>query len=223
MTGGCMIPFYDFKLGGLALIADYIRSPIELAPPEQHVSLLVRHSIRVPINVPEETWLAKLTPAGIQLAEEYGAWLAQRRCPYRVMTSPVGRCVETSRSIIRGGNWPNPVVIDQKLGFPFIEKGWQQVNREGSLVEIPKEALAVLDYLLEDTTHAEGLNLFVTHDGNIAFMATALLGVPTTEENWPGFLEGMAFWREKEAVRVAWRGKVYELKTQSVFALDLIQ
>jgi hypothetical protein len=123
MTGGSVIPFYDFYLGGLALIADYIRSPIELAPPEQHVSLLVRHSIRVPINVPEETWLARLTPAGIQLAEEYGAWLAQRRHPYRVMTSPVGRCVETSRSIIRGGNWPNPVVIDQKLGFPFIERG----------------------------------------------------------------------------------------------------
>jgi hypothetical protein len=89
-------------------------------------------------------------------------------------------------------------------------------------VEIPKEALEVLDYLLDGTPHAEGLNLFVSHDGNIAFMATALLGEPTNEENWPDFLEGMAFWREKEVVRVAWRGKVYELKTHSVFALDLI-
>jgi hypothetical protein len=218
-----MILFYDFKLGGLSLIADYIRSPIELAPIEHHVALLVRHSIRFPINVPEETWLASLTPEGVQLAKEFGTWLAQRRCLYRAMTSPVGRCVETSRSVILGANWPNPVVIDQKLGFPFIEKGWQRVNTEGSLVEIPKEAIEVLDYLLEDTTHETGLNLFVTHDGNIAFMATALLGEPITEENWPDFLEGMAFWREKGAVRIAWRGKMYELNKQNVFALDLIQ
>ena len=136
-------------------------------------------------------------------------------------TSPL--FVETSRAVIRGANWPNPVVIDQKLGFPFIEKGWQRINTEGVPAEIPQEALAVLDYLLEDTTHEAGLNLFVTHDGNIAFMATALLGEPTNEENWPDFLEGMAFWREKEAVRIAWRGKVHELKKQSVFALDLIQ
>jgi hypothetical protein len=207
----------------LSLIADYIRSPLELAPLDRHVSLLVRHSIRFPINVPEETWLASLTPEGIHLAEEFGAWLAQRRCPYRVMTSPVGRCVETSRSVIRGANWPDPVVVDQKLGFPFIEKGWQQVTAEGVPVEIPHEALEVLDYLLEDTIHPEGLNLFVSHDGNIAFMATALLGEPASEANWPVFLEGMAFWREKEAVRIAWRGKVYELRNQCVFALDLIQ
>jgi hypothetical protein len=218
-----VIPFYDFKLGGSSLIADYIRSPLELAPLEQHVSLLVRHSIRFPINLPEETWLASLTPAGIQLAEEFGAWLAPRRCPYRVMTSPVGRCIETSRSIIRGANWPNPVVIDQRLGFPFIEKGWQRLNTDGTPVEIPHEALEVLDYLLKDTTHAAGLNLFVSHDGNIAFMATALLGEPITEENWPDFLEGMAFWREKGAVRIAWRDKIYELKNQRVFSLDLIQ
>jgi len=205
------------------LIADYIGSPIELAPIEKHVSLLVRHSVRFKINVPEETWLARLTPEGIELAKEYGAWLAQRRCLYRVMTSPVGRCVETSRSIIRGANCPNPVVIDQKLGFPFIEKGWQRINTEGLPVEIPHEALDVLDYLLEDTTQPAALNLFVSHDGNIAFMATALLGEPTSEETWPDFLEGMAFWREKEAVRIAWRGKVYELKNQSIFALDLIQ
>lgn len=205
------------------MIADYIRSPLELAPLDHHVALLVRHSIRFPINVPEETWLASLTSEGIQLAEEFGAWLAPRRSPYRVMTSPVGRCVETSRSVIRGANWPNPVVIDQKLGFPFIEKGWQRVNSDGSLTEIPHEALEVLDYLLEDTTHAAGLNLFVTHDGNIAFMVMALLGEPITEENWPAFLEGMAFWREQEALRIAWRGKVYDLKKQNVFALDLMR
>jgi hypothetical protein len=205
------------------LIADYIRAPIELAPVDRHISLLVRHSIRFPINVPEETWLASLTPQGVELAEEFGAWLAQRRCLYRAMTSPVGRCVETSRSIIRGAGWPDPVVIDQKLGFPFIEKGWQRITIEGAPVEIPKEALEVLDYLLEGTPQEDGLNLFVTHDGNIAFMATALLGEPTSEENWPDFLEGMAFWREKDAVRIAWRGKVYELKQQDVFVQDLIQ
>ncbi len=205
------------------MIADYIRSPLDLAPSEQHIALLVRHSIRFPINVPEETWLASLTTEGIQLAEEFGAWLAPRRCLYRLMTSPVGRCVETSRAIIRGVKWPNPVVIDQKLGFPFIEKGWQRVSTEGLPVEIPHEALEVLDYLLPDTPHPAGLDLFVSHDGNIAFMASALLGEPATEENWPDFLEGMAFWREKEAVRIAWRGKVYELKKQNVFALDLIR
>ncbi len=138
------------------------------------------------------------------------------------MVSPVGRCVDTGKSIIQGANWPNPVVIDQKLGFPFVETGWQNINQQKSPHEVPHEAIDVLDFLLENTNHAPGLNLHITHDGNIAFMAIALLGDPITEENWPDFLEGMAFWREEGQVRIAWRGNVYELKQQKVFALDLL-
>ena len=205
------------------MIADYIRSPLDLAPANLHLSLLVRHSIRFPINVPEETLIAGLTPEGVQLAEEYGAWLAQRRCIYRVLASPVGRCVDPGKAVIQGANWPNPVVIDQKLGFPYVENGWQKVINQKPLVEVPYEALDVLNFLLEDTVHGSGVNLHITHDGNIAFMVMALLGEPITEENWPNFLEGLAFWREEEMVRIAWRGKVYELKKQSVFAFDLIQ
>jgi len=205
------------------LLPDYIRSPLDLAPAKQHVSLLVRHSIRFPINVPEETLIAGLTPEGVQLAEEFGAWLAQRRRIYRVLTSPVGRCMDTGRAIIRGANYPNHVVVDRKLGFPFVENGWQKISKQKPLDEVPHEAYDVLNYLLEDTNHDSGLNLHITHDGNIAFMAITLLEEPITEENWPDYLEGMAFWREEEDVRIAWRGKVYELKKQSVFAFDLVQ
>jgi hypothetical protein len=205
------------------LIPDYIRSPLDLAPVKQHMSLMIRHSIRFPINMPEETLIAGLTPEGVQLAEEFGVWLTLSRRIYRVMVSPVGRCVDTGRSIIQGANWPNPVVVDRKLGFPFVENGWQKMNQQKPLDEVPHEAFDVLTYLLEDTNHDAGLNLYITHDGNIAFMAIALLGEPITEENWPDYLEGMAFWREEEAVHIAWRGKVYELKKQSVFAFDLVR
>jgi hypothetical protein len=183
---------------------------------------MIRHSIRFPINMPEETLIAGLTPEGVRLAEEFGVWLTLSRRIYRVMVSPVGRCVDTGRSIIQGANWPNPVVVDRKLGFPFVENGWQKMNQQKPLDEVPHEAFDVLTYLLEDTNHDAGLNLYITHDGNIAFMAIALLGEPITEENWPDYLEGMAFWREEEAVHIAWRGKVYELKKQSVFAFDLV-
>ena len=80
-----------------------------------------------------------------------------------------------------------------------------------------------MSFLLEDTVHDSGLNVNITHDGYIAFMAVALLGESIAEENWPDYLEGMAFWREEEAVHIAWRGKVYELKKQSVFAFDFVQ
>ena len=206
------------------MIADYIRSPLDLAPPETHISLLVRHSIRYPINVPEETLLAGLTPEGIQLATEFGAWLAQNRHLYRVVTSPVGRCIDTGRAVIQGANWPNPVVINQKLGFPFVENGWQKVtNKQFLSSEIPPEAFNVLDYLLADTRQDAGLNLYITHDGNIAFMAIALLGDLITEESWPNYLEGMAFWREQACVHIAWRGKDYELNGHYVLASELIQ
>jgi len=219
-----VIRFYDFLFGGSSLIPDYIVSPLTIAPEKKHVSLLVRHSIRFPINVPEETLIARLTPEGVQLAKEFGAWLVQRRHLYRVMASPVGRCVDTGRAVIQGAGWPNPVVVDQKLGFPFVENGWQKVTNKNFLAEeIPQEAFKVLNFLLEDTGHDSGLNIHITHDGNIAFMAMALLGEPITEENWPDYLEGMAFWREEEAVRIAWRGKVYELKKQGVLAIDLVQ
>lgn len=206
------------------MLADYIRSSLDLVPARVHVSLLVRHSIRVPILVPEETLIAGLTPEGIQLAEEFGAWLVQLRRIYRVKASPVGRCIDTGRAVIQGANWPNPVVVDQKLGFPFVENGWQKVTKKMFLVkEIPQEAFDVLNFLLEDTGQDSGLNLHITHDGNIAFMAIALLGEPITEENWPNYLEGMAFWREESAIRIAWRGKVYALNQQGALAFDLIQ
>jgi hypothetical protein len=205
------------------LISEYIRSPLDLAPAKQHVSLLIRHSIRFPINVPEETLLAGLTSEGVQLAQEYGAWLARRRHIFRVMSSPVGRCVDTGKAVIQGANCPNPVMVDQKLGFPFVEYGWQRLTGKNFLGGVPPVAYEVLDFLLEDCVYEAGLNLHITHDGNIAFMAMALLGEPVTEDSWPNFLEGMAFWREAESVRIAWRGKIYELKKQSVFAYDLIQ
>ena len=206
------------------MISDIIRSPLDLAPAKQHVALLIRHSTRFPILLPEETLLAGLTPEGVQLAEEYGAWLAQQRHIYRVRSSPVGRCIDTGKAIIRGAALPDPVVVDQRLGFPFVENGWQKVtNQKFQVDEVPQEAFDVMNYLLEDATHASGLSLYITHDGNIAFMAVALLADMITEENWPDYLEGMAFWREEGAVRVAWRGRVFQINKQSVFASDLIQ
>jgi hypothetical protein len=192
-------------------IPAYVLSTLALTPPGKHVSLFMRHSIRYPIIDPAETMVVGLTPEGVELAEEFGSWLGEERRPGRIMTSPVGRCIDTGVAIGRGARWPGEVMIEDRLGFPFIQASWDRLLAGETNGSTAKEAWQTLNMLLEDTNLSNGVNIFITHDCNVAYMSRSLLGDLVNETNWPAFLEGLVVWREKNQVQIVWRGKIYQV------------
>jgi hypothetical protein len=192
-------------------IPAYVLSALALTPPEKHVSIFMRHSIRYPIIDPAETMVVGLTPEGVELAEEFGSWLGEARRPGRIMTSPVERCIDTGVAIGRGASWPGDVTIDDRLGFPFIQASWDRLLAGETNGSTSKEAWQTLNMLLEDTNLSSGVNIYITHDCNVAYMSRSLLGDLVNEVNWPAFLEGLVVWREKNQVQIVWRGKIYEV------------
>jgi len=192
-------------------IPAYVLSALALTPPEQHISLFMRHSIRFPIVDPAETYLVGLTPEGVALAEEFGDWIGEMRRPGRIMTSPVGRCIDTGTAISRGVGWPGDVIIEDRLGFPFIQPSWDRLLAGATNGDTSREAWQTLNMLLEDTNKPGGVNIYITHDCNVAYLARCLLGDVVNEANWPNFLEGLIVWRAENQVRIVWRGKNYEI------------
>jgi hypothetical protein len=192
-------------------IPAYVLSTLALTPPDVHVSVFMRHSIRYPIIDPADTMVVGLTPEGVELAEEFGNWLSEARLLGRIMTSPVGRCIDTGVAIGRGAGWPGDIVIEDRLGFPFIQPSWDRLLAGATNGDTSKEAWQTVNMLLEDTNLSGGVNIYITHDCNVAYLARCLLGDLVNEANWPGFLEGLVVWRTNNQVSIIWRGKIYEV------------
>jgi hypothetical protein len=55
------------------------------------------------------------------------------------------------------------------------------------------------------------LHLYVTHDTVLGTILGYLLNYPIDSTNWPGFLEGIVFWRDGKQVFAGWRDKVYDI------------
>ncbi|HZW04917.1 MAG TPA: histidine phosphatase family protein, partial [Anaerolineaceae bacterium] len=87
-------------------------------PADRPVTLLMRHSVRFPIYDFATGDAIGLTPEGFLLAEQFGTVLATLRRPGRLLSSPVGRCVDTARSILKGAGWTDTLEIDPLLGHP---------------------------------------------------------------------------------------------------------
>jgi hypothetical protein len=109
-------------------------------------------------------------------------------------------------------------MIDDRLGFPFIQPSWDLLLAGVAIDDTPKEAWQTLNMLLEDTNIPGGVNIYITHDCNVAYLARCLLGDLVTEANWPDFLEGLVVWREDDLVRIVWRGKIFEVSNSGQLA-----
>ncbi len=204
------------------------------AGPLTRVTLLMRHSVRFPIVKPEDTYVVGLTEEGIRLAEELGRLLGQRFLPGRLRTSPVGRCRATVEAIARGAGWEAKVRADHHLSHPFISPAWELVERaqsgrpNGSNGVIPAplpdllrwvtggdrpngDSQMALQAFLPIVDARPLLDILVTHDTIIGAVAGGLLHKPVLGPDWPGYLEGLLFWRSEGHLRVRWRGVSYIL------------
>ena len=186
---------------------------LSLAPKDRPVSLLMRHSERYPIIVQEDVLTAKLTPPGIKMAEEFGSVLSQVYNPGCFVSSPIERCIQTAAAISYGAGWNRPVIPDDRLSYPLLEKAWMDFLDDPEIPnKLPEPVMELLDLMLSTDSNKPGLlNVFVTHDSVLGCILAYLMNLQVEEATWPNFMEGMALWREENRIFAIWREQKTEI------------
>ena len=207
--------------------SSWITEQLSSIPSQADVSLILRHAERE--DIPPGTFGVDvpLTASGVTSAERLGTMLSATRSQVRATTSPVPRCESTARAILRGGDWPEEVVQDWRLGEPgpfvvdeeisgalFLQIGILEIVRHQlTHVEPPVGMRATsegVDILLElaanDLRSGGRLNIYVTHDAILAVLVAHLYRLPVDDISWPGYLDGLLLWRCRDRLYFIWRG-----------------
>jgi hypothetical protein len=189
---------------------------MEQIPRDLPVALLMRHAARHPITDPSDPFAAGLTEEGILTAEELGKEFGERFQPGKMVSSPVERCIATGKAIARGAGWPDAVIIDERLSHLFIAPAWGMVNSSRMTGPVPFQVRIIMHWILRVMDTTPRLDVMVTHDTVLGAVVGGLLHVPVTNENWPGYLEGMFIWRGEQGVCARWRGIEYLLSEKQL-------
>lgn len=195
-------------------------------PEDRPVGIMLRHAERPEFRLGEDGYRYRLTPDGVTAALALGKTLGNRIAA--LISSPVPRCVETATEIGRGAGHDGPVTEADILGHPGIfvsdpERAMKTLVSlglsefidamgDGERLDGMKPPRPAADQLLRFMLEASdesgpGLTLFATHD----IVVGPLVSLLGREDCRPprgrifGFLEGVAFWREGEAVRALTR------------------
>lgn len=158
---------------------------------------------------------APLTDSGRRAAESMGQLLKDRLGAVR--TSPVPRCVDTALAVITGARHAGTPTHDRVLGDPgafvvdgeramseLVNRGFHPAARRmGNGEQLPgfedpdratQQLLALAHSLLVD--EPSRVHVLVTHDLVLSTMAARIRGVALEEREWPGYLHGLAVWRD---------------------------
>jgi len=128
----------------------------------------------------------------------------------KILTSPIGRCIQTAEFIAKGYGKnieiiettalgaPGLHIIDEKLaGEFFLKNGFDEMYKSFiQEIEIPgvprlSEFNKSFTNHLVENTNQNGLTIFVTHDMLIAFYHYSINKTIYTKENWIKYLSGL--------------------------------
>ena len=210
-------------------VSDPVGSILErltTVPRDVDASLVVRHAERE--EIPEGTFGfgVSLTAQGVRAAERLGAALSDRRT-INAVSSPVPRCVQTARAILRGAGLSSEVATERRLGDPgafvldpeisgplFLELPIPEIARRQLQDTAPLPGMrptaggvkVLLGLIAGSLTEKSLLHVYVTHDIVLAVLVARIFRLPLEEIGWPGYLEGLLLWRSVSGVSASWRG-----------------
>ena len=209
-------------------VPDTLLRNLALIPPDVHAALLLRHAHREEIEAGTYGTDVPLSAHGVGSAEALGASLGSRRIA-RLVSSPVGRCVDTAAAVARGAgdalsvteDWrlgdPGPFVVDPDVaGPPFLDVGAAEVVRRQLCEPEPPPGMRatgegvrlLLDLALGDGGGPNTLDILVTHDAVIAAFLGHILPGADGAAPWPDFLEGALLWGTQHAFGMTWNGRL---------------
>lgn len=182
---------------------------LQLIPGDRPVALLMRHSARFPITDAVRNYDVGLTPEGFEMADQLGKKIGAQFKPGRLASSPVGRCIDTANTIARGAGWTTRTQPHPCLSHEHIEPAWDLVAAGRVNGHPPSQVIETMRFLSEHDPTGPCLELFVTHDTVLGAVVGSLLHCPVQGDFWPGFLEGVFVWQDKETTQALWRGEIY--------------
>lgn len=184
---------------------------------EHKLSLLIRHADKDEIPKGSFGNDVLLNKKGKQNAQSFGNKLSERKIN-SILTSPIGRCVQTAEFIKKGcGSSSIEIIETEKLGNPglhIIDK--KEVGVFFHKHERPRDAIdemygkfiqgkkvpgipsanelnhRVTTFIEENTTQT-GITIFITHDMLIAFCRYSLDKTNHTKDWGMNFLSGLIF------------------------------
>jgi hypothetical protein len=176
---------------------------------KQSLSLILRHAERHKIKKSEFGNNVLLNDAGIRQSFEFGKKISEYHIA-KIYTSPIQRCVQSAENIVKGYNKEIQIIETKMLGAPGIHVSnekqlgeyyfkygfWEIFKNFKSNIKVDglkfQEQLQIEFYsYVSETTDAEGLTLYITHDWLIAFFAYAANIYEYTEKNWIDYLSGL--------------------------------
>ncbi len=199
---------------------------------------LIRHAKRFSTTNIEEDFKCTLTPEGIEDAKQLGEIFAKNVGQIsKVVSSPVGRCIETashiakkSASHIEVEQWQDlerayafepTVAIEHFKQFPVrtvIKKLFLGESLEG-IRNTDEGTTLLLRNILMDLTGEKTTSLYVSHDSVLAMFFATLTGVPIYdhEELWFTYLDGVCLQLGKDNIMRLYRGnEVYHISEKLI-------
>ena len=177
--------------------------------PEGGVTVLLRHAERFPFEKPEDVIEAGLTPVGIEQARQFGVQLGQAYERVRINSSPIARCLDTSRLILEGAEGDSAIPAHWWLFSPFLRadvgSGSTGVYFSSTVgdetppfpdsIYLPQR-LEILVRRLHTPASPGEVYLYVAHDTTVLPLLAYLLGLKkVTIQHMPEYLQGIALVR----------------------------
>jgi len=189
----------------------YLLEAYENIPQDETINVLMRHSIRFPIESDAEVFTAQLTPEGEVLAADFGAWINQKYRIGNIVTSPINRCVETGKFLALGAGNHRVVTPDPVLSHPNENGEYDSFDDYFGSWNWPERIEQIALKMFPDDK-SQKLNFLVTHDTVLALMAAYWLKLDIrAPEDWPDYLEPMFFWKKDELKVISFRGENFFL------------
>ncbi len=216
----------------LISIYEHMEAGALKVPAGQNCKIIFRHSIRGKIEsgVGREV---SLTDEGIELCKSFG-----RNLQYGVgfiASSSCSRNIQTCENILLGKRTLGIIVkAPDELECPQIkdrklsDKVFEEYNFDGKEIiyklqneglpgfnSIKESAKIMLDFIFSNGNLENTVDLFCTHDFQMALLYSYLFDFASTRESiennkWPMMLEGMIFWGTRNHFWCSWRNDIKE-------------
>lgn len=188
----------------LISIYEHMENGALKVPANSNCKIVFRHSIRGKISSGVGRQVS-LTNEGIELCKTFGRYL-QYEIGF-VASSSCLRNIETCENILLGANTAREIILAPNE----LEGPQTKFN------SIEDAANIMLDYIFENGNEKNKVDLFCTHDFQMAILYAHLFDFASSRKSiekkkWPMMLEGMIFWGNRKHFWCSWRNEIKEFE-----------
>lgn len=217
----------------MSLIPKTLQNDLKPIRGNYPMAILLRHAERTPIDLDDYTKKVILTKTGILSSIELGKFLVKYHIT-KIFSSPIHRCVETAKKILKGADLINKSIIRENLlGDPgcFVinaNLASQQFRKSGTIgtilnfihkkklpgfCELSIGASNLLSLLIQNLPKQDNsLNIFVSHDAIIMPFISNYIKWEFSKQSWHHYLEGLLIFKKKNRIYIKYKGIIQEIK-----------